>query len=67
MLCCGSWEWALGWFVAFPIAIIYASNYMRWGQKLIGYCRFVFAKRSKIENLQSLRKRLYKELDKTLK
>jgi 1-acyl-sn-glycerol-3-phosphate acyltransferase len=67
MLCCGSWEWALGWFVAFPIAIIYASNYMRWGQKFIGYRRFVFAKRSKIENLQSLRKRLYKELDKTLK
>lgn len=66
MLCCGSWALALGWFVGFPIAIIYASNYMRWGQKLIGYARFVFAKRSQITSLTSLREKLYGQLDQTL-
>lgn len=63
LLCCGHWAVALGWFVAFPFAVIFASNYMRWATKLFGYARFVFAKGTQISHLASLRQRVYKELD----
>ncbi len=62
MLCKGMILAGLGYLVIFPLFIIYASHYMRWGRKVLGYARYVFAKRSKREYITSLRDKLYAEL-----
>lgn len=66
VLCLGHWEIALGWFLAFPAMMIFATNYMRWAKKLWGCAKFVFAKRSQISQLAKLRTKLYKSLDEVL-
>ncbi|MBQ2248117.1 MAG: 1-acyl-sn-glycerol-3-phosphate acyltransferase [Tidjanibacter sp.] len=66
MLCQGDWLMGLGWLVLFPVAVIYATNYMRWSRKLLGYARFVLAKKKDVEKLRKRRKKLYEELDKLL-
>lgn len=67
MLCKGLLLSALGYLVAFPLMIIYASNYMRWGQKLLGYARFVFAPKGEVEKVARGRKKLYEELNEVLR
>ena len=62
LLCKGMFLWAAGYFVAFPLMIIFASNYMRWSRKVFGYARYLFAKRSKREYITSLREKLYRNL-----
>ncbi len=62
MLCGGALLQALGYLVAFPLLIIYASNYMRWCVKVWGYARYVFAPARKVEALNALRHRLYARL-----
>lgn len=67
MLCKGLLLSALGYLVAFPLMVIFASNYMRWGQKVLGYARFVFAPKGKTEKMAAQRKRLYERLNEVLK
>ena len=63
LLCKGLLLWALGYLVAFPLLIIFATNYMRWGSKVLGYARYVYAKRSKKEYITNLRERVYRDLN----
>ncbi len=62
MLCSANWWGALSYFVAFPLSIIFSTNYMRWAKKLLGYARFVCASRKKIEEVRRQRNKLYGEL-----
>ncbi|MBO5660859.1 MAG: hypothetical protein J6R93_00060, partial [Tidjanibacter sp.] len=62
MLCSANWWGALSYFVAFPLSIIFSTNYMRWAKKLLGYARFVCAPRKKIEEVRRQRNKLYGEL-----
>ena len=66
MLCKGLILAGLGYLVVYPLLIIFAINYMRWGRKVLGYARYVFAKRSKKARITSLREKLYRELMETL-
>lgn len=66
MLCCGNWLGALGYLVAFPLMIIYSSNYMRWAKKLLGYVRFVYAPKATIEALSKERRELFDEVEKVV-
>ncbi|MBO5806164.1 MAG: 1-acyl-sn-glycerol-3-phosphate acyltransferase [Tidjanibacter sp.] len=66
MLCCGNWIGGLGYLVAFPLMIIYSSNYMRWATKLLGYVRFVFAPKATIESLSKERCELFEEVSKVV-
>lgn len=61
MLCGGNLLGALGYLLLFPLMIIYASNYMRWGAKLLGYTRLIFAPRGKVEELRQMRAFLLKK------
>lgn len=66
MLCGGAWLKAAAYLVAFPLLLIFASNYLRWGKKVLGYARFVLAKPKDIKALAKERVRLYVELRKAL-
>lgn len=66
MLCGGAWLKAAIYLVAFPVAIIYASNYLRWGKKVLGYARLVFANKKTVGSIIAERERLYGELDRVL-
>lgn len=67
MLCSGAWLSAVGYLVGFPLTIIFASNYMRWAQKWLGYARFVFGDKKATKKLAIRRLKLYKELGKIVK
>lgn len=63
MLCMGHIWGGLCYLAIYPLLIIFAINYMRWGCKVLGYARYIFAKRSKREHIIKLRDKLYKELN----
>lgn len=67
LLCCGLWEVALGYFLLFLPAVIFASLYMRWATKLRGYARLIFAEKRNLFVLYGTRTKLYKKLDEILK
>ena len=67
MLCSGAWLSAVGYLVGFPLMMIFASNYMRWAQKWLGYARFVFGDKKATKKLAIRRLKLYKELGKIVK
>ncbi len=67
MLCKGMWLSGVGYLVAFPLMIIFASNYMRWAKKMLGYARFVLGDKKRLEKLAIRRQRLYDELREVVK
>lgn len=67
MLCKGAWLSAAGYLVGFPLMMIFASNYMRWAQKWLGYARFVFGDKKATKKLAIRRLKLYKELREVVK
>lgn len=63
LLCKSMWLAALGYLVAFPLMLIFAINYLRWGAKLLGYARFVLGDRKKVAKLAKKRSKLYETLE----
>lgn len=67
MLCNGAWLLAAGYLVGFPLMIVFASNYMRWCAKWLGYARFVFGDKKRLKKFAIRRLKLYKELREVVK
>lgn len=67
MLCKGAWLSGLGYLVGFPLMIVFASNYLRWGAKWLGFARFVTGDKKRLKKFAIRRLKLYKELREVVK